>query len=95
MTDFELEEQRLAAVRETQEKTNHWLKDQGFWKAGQTVPAMMRELAEFRKTSCQKPAGRDWARILKSRIADGKKLPLVCVEMANEALERPSFGDDE
>lgn len=95
MTEFEIEEARQATIRETQEKTNHWLKERGFWKPGQTVAGLMHELAKFRKTSCPKPAGRDWARILKSRIADGKKLPLVCAEMAEEALSKFSAGDEE
>ena len=39
--------------------------------------------------------GRDWARILKTRIIDGKRVPLACEQMANEALRFDFTGEEE
>lgn len=95
MTDDQIADQRTASIRETQDKTNHWLREMGFWFQGQTKPELMKLLAEFRRKSTPKPAGRDWARILVSRVADGFKPPIVVRDMATEALRIPSAGDDE
>lgn len=93
MTSEEYELAKLATVRETQEKTNEWLRKMGFWREGQTRAGLMKELAEFRRTSVQKPAGKDWARILLSRVLDGEKLPIVCEQFAREALRIPALEE--
>jgi len=95
MTDIELEQARQASIREVQEKTNRWLREQGFWFLGQNKADLMKRLAEFRKTSVPKPMGRDWARILKSKILDGKRVPPVVEEFANEALRLNVFREEE
>lgn len=38
MTDEQIAEQKAASIRETQDKTNQWLRDMGFWFPGQTKP---------------------------------------------------------
>lgn len=86
MTSDEYEAVKVAAVRRTQDQTNAWLREKGFWYPGQTRPGLMHDLAKFRKESAPKPAGRDWARIMKSRIADGVTMPIVCEQFCNEAL---------
>ena len=66
-----------------------------FWFLGQNKADLMKRLAEFRATSVPKPMGRDWARILKTRIIDGKRVPLACEQMANEALRFDFTGEEE
>lgn len=95
MTEMELQEARNASIREVQEKTNTWLREMGFWFLGQNKSDLMKRLAEFRATSVPKPAGRDWARILKSKILDGKRVPPVVEEFANEALRFTPYPDEE
>ena len=94
MTEFEYDEAKQSSIRRTQEATNQWLRERGFWFVGQNKAGLMKRLAEFRATSVQKPAGRDWARILKSKILDGKCVPLVCEQMVSEAL-RCDFNEKE
>lgn len=94
MTDEQIAEQKAASIRETQDKTNQWLRDMGFWFPGQTKPWLMKRLAEFRRTSQPKPAGRDWARIILSKVADGKKVPIIAHEFAIAALREPRPEDE-
>ena len=95
MTEFEYEEAKQASIRRTQEAANQWMRERGFWFLGQNKADLMKRLAEFRKASCQKPAGRDWARLLKSKILDGKRVPLACEQMVNEALRFDFTGEEE
>ena len=95
MTEMELQEARHASIREVQEKTNAWLREKGFWFLGQNKADLMKRLADFRRTSVPKPMGRDWARILKTRIIDGKRVPLACEQMTNEALRFDFTGEEE
>ena len=95
MTEFEYEEVKQASIRRTQEATNQWMRERGFWFLGQNKADLMKRLAGFRRTSVPKPMGRDWARILKTRIIDGKRVPLACEQMANEALRFDFTGEEE
>lgn len=95
MTEFEYEEAKQASIRRTQEAANQWMRERGFWFLGQNKADLMKRLAEFRRTSVPKPMGRDWARILKTRIIDGKRVPLACEQMANEALRFDFTGEEE
>lgn len=95
MTEFEYEEAKQASIRRTQEAANQWMRERGFWFLGQNKADLMKRLAEFRATSVPKPAGRDWARILNTRIIDGKRVPLACEQMANEALRFDFTGEEE
>lgn len=95
MTEFEYEEAKQASIRMTQEATNQWMRERGFWFLGQNKADLMKRLADFRRTSVPKPMGRDWARILKTRIIDGKRVPLACEQMANEALRFDFTGEEE
>ena len=95
MTEFEYEEAKQASIRRTQEAANQWMRERGFWFLGQNKADLMKRLADFRRTSVPKPMGRDWARILKTRIIDGKRVPLACEQMANEALRFDFTGEEE
>lgn len=95
MTEMELQEARNVSIRVAQERTNHWLREKGFWFLGQNKADLMKRLAEFRATSVPKPAGRDWARILKSKIIDGKRVPPVVEAFADEALRLDFHRDEE
>ena len=95
MTEIELQEARHASIREVQEKTNAWLREMGFWFLGQNKADLMKRLAEFRATSVPKPMGRDWARILKTRIVDGRRVPPVVEEFVNEALRLDFHREEE
>jgi hypothetical protein len=59
-----------------------------FWREGQTRAGLMHDLAEYRASlkTTPRPDPKDWARILLSQIADGKVLPIICGNMAREAL---------
>lgn len=95
MTEFEHEEAKQASIRRTQEATNQWMRERGFWFLGQNKADLMKRLAEFRRTSVPKPMGRDRARILKTRIIDGKRVPLACEQMVNEALRFATNREEE
>lgn len=94
MTPEDYEVLRSDVVREAQAKTNAWLIEKGFWFKGQTRPGLMKVLADFRRESAPKPAGKDWARILLSRVADGFPVCITAEKMARDALRMRETESD-
>ena len=92
MTDLEF----LAAKEESTLKTKivckHWLRDMGFWRDGQTISGLMKELAAYRESLLvtPKPEGTEWARILLSKALDGKPVVPIALVFAKQAIASKS-----
>ena len=89
MTDLEFETVKAQSVADTLLKTKHWLRDNQFWFAGQTIPGLMKDLAEYRHRLMfeERPEGSEWARKIISKNADGYAVPLIALRHAQIALK--------
>lgn len=80
---------RDMSIERVRQETKRWLVEHQFWRPGQTVPEMMKELSGFRK-NLRKNSPEDgdaWARIILSKHADGKPVSKYALDLAKSVVE--------
>lgn len=79
------------SVQDTRRATEHWLRTQGLWVEGESVPERMRRLAQYRARLARtpKPGAREWAQRLIERHRAGEPIAPTALDAATDLLELP------
>ena len=88
MTDLEIQAAKELSIDKVRSECKAWLRDRAYWFKGQTTAGLMKRLSEYRETLTpeSKPEGTEWARLIHSRVLDGKPVHITAAKFAQEAM---------
>ena len=82
---------RQRSVQDVRRAAEHWLRTEGLWVEGESVPERMRRLAHYRARLAKtpKPGPREWAQRLIERHRAGEPIAPSVLDMATDVLDLP------